>query len=349
MYQHNYYLIPKPIQPLSPYNRWRKRAELIKLSPKAQKRLEWIIFYKTAGKNNASYTAKYFGISRSKFYFWYSRFNEINLKTLEDTPSTPKTKRTWKPDPETLIRMIKLRKKYIHWSKLKLAVVYERIYKEKISSWQFQRVITEFNLYPARKKKDNRRKNGAKKQIISYEIRRKIKNLYCLDTKILWLFGIKYYILVAISHTEKVAYARAYTSHSSKAAADFLARLEYLLGKHIEVILTDNGTEFKKNFDTACQTQSIKRYFSRVRTPKDNPVVERLIKTFIYEYLNDGNWSPNIDEFNCLITDWLIVYNDIRPHQHLNYLTPLQCAERTGLLSKRSSSSTIPVSSNLNR
>lgn len=341
MYQNNYYLKPKPIQLLNSYDRWRKRAGVIGLSEKAKFRLEWIIFYKTAGNNNASYTSTHFGISRSKFYFWYSCFNELDLTTLEDNPSTPKTKRTWKPDPNTLVRMIKLRKKYLYWSKLKLASLYETIYGEKISSWQFQRVIQEFKLYPQKKKKDKRKKNGAKKKIISYKIRRNTKNLYCLDTKVLWLFGIKYYILVAIAHTEKVAYARAYTSHSSKKAADFLSRLEYLMG-NVKVILTDNGSEFEKYFDKACKLKKITRYYSRVKTPKDNPVVERLIKTFIEEHLNDGNWSSNIDNFNRLITDWLIVYNDIRPHQSLDYLTPLQCAEKTGLLSKRSSSRTYP-------
>jgi len=273
MYQSNYYLIPKPIQTLNPYDRWRKRAQITGLSVNARMRLEWIIFYRTAGGHNATHTAKHFGISRSKFYFWHTRFNELNLKSLEDKPSIPKVKRTWKPDPRTLTRMIRLKKKYIHWSKLKLSVVYERLYGERISSWQFQRVIMEFRLYPKRKKKDNRKKNGAKRQIISYEIRRNTRNLYCLDTKVLWLFGIKYYILVAIAHTEKVAYARVYTSHSSKVAADFLTRLEYLLGRNIEVILTDNGTEFAKYFDKACQNHGITRYYSRVRTPKDNPVV----------------------------------------------------------------------------
>ena len=167
---------------------------------------------------------------------------------------------------------------------------------------------------------------------ISYDLRRNLKDLYCLDTKVLWLFGVKYYILVAIAHREKVAYARAYTSHSSVTAADFLSRLEYLLGEPPKVILIDNGTEFGKHFDEACRNKGIERYCSRPRTPKDNPVVERLIQTFIYEYLNDGNFSPNLEEFNCLITDWLIEYNSIRPHQSLNYLTPLQCAEKTGLL-----------------
>lgn len=342
MYQHNYYLIPKPIQLLNKYDRWRKRGEALPLSEKAKLRLEWIIFYYTAGNKNASYTAKHFGISRSKFYFWFTRFNELNLKTLEDNPSTPKTKRSWRPDPVALDRMIGLRKKHMHWSKQKLAQVYETDYGEKISSWQFQRTIHTFNLYPTPKKKDSRKKNKAKKQIISYELRRSLKDLYCLDTKVLWLFGVKYYILVAIAHREKVAYARAYSSHSSATAADFLSRLEYLLETAPAVILTDNGSEFGKHFDEACKDKGIERYFSRPRTPKDNPVVERLINTFVHEYLNDGNFSPNLEEFNRLITDWLIIYNDVRPHQSLNYLTPLQCAEKTGLLSKRSSSRTLP-------
>jgi len=340
MYRHNYYLIPRPIQLLNNYDRWRKRAESISLSPKAKMRLEWIIFYHTAGKKNASFTVRHFGISRSKFYFWFSRFNEKNLKTLEDNPSTPRTKRSWQPDPAVLDRMIDLRKQHMHWNKVKLAVAYETDYQEKISSWQFQRTIKAFNLYPPKKRKDGRSKNKAEKQLITYDLRRKLKDLYCLDTKVLHLFGVKYYILVAIAHKEKVAYARAYTSHSSKTATDFLERLGYLLGEAPAVILTDNGSEFARHFNQACKEKGIERYFSRPRTPKDNPVAERLIQTFIYEYLNDGNFSPDLQEFNRLITDWLIEYNSVRPHQSLNYLTPLQCAEKTGLLSKRSSSRT---------
>ena len=237
--------------------------------------------------------------------------------------------------------MIDLRKRYIYWGKVKLAHVYRTKYGDEISSWQFQRTIKAFNLYPIKKRKDKRRRNKAKKQLISYDLRKKLKDLYCLDTKVLHLFGMKYYILVAIAHKEKIAYSRAYTSHSSKTAADFLERLEYLLGRVPAVILTDNGTEFAKHFSKACKEKGIKRYFSKPRTPKDNPVVERLIQTFIYEYLNDGNFSPDLEEFNRLITEWLIEYNSIRPHQSLNYLTPLQCAEKTGLLSKRYSSRTL--------
>lgn len=339
-HRHNYYLKPKPIQVLSRYDLWRGSAKIERLSTKACLRLEWIIFYYAASKENAVLTSKHFGISRSIFYFWFSRFDETRLETLEDKSSKPNNPRRWTPDPDTLAKMIRLRKQYIHWGKLKLAVVYQNLYGEKISSWQFQRIIEEFKLYPPRRPKPGCRTNGAKKQLISYEARQTAKNLYSIDTKVLHLFGKKHYVIVAVGHDQKLAYARAYTTHSSAAAADFLGRLINLLGVKPEIILTDNGSEFAKHFSYSCQRQGIKRYFSRPRTPKDNPEVERIIKTLIEEWLNDGHWSPKLSQFNKYITEWLIIYNAIRPHQKLNYLTPLQYAIKTGALSKRLSSST---------
>jgi hypothetical protein len=35
-------------------------------------RVEWMVFYYTAGKENASLTAKHFGISRKTFHKWRS-------------------------------------------------------------------------------------------------------------------------------------------------------------------------------------------------------------------------------------------------------------------------------------
>lgn len=339
MYRDQIYFKFKPTTRVNKYDLWRGIAKK-KLSIKAQLRLEWIIFYNTVGQDNATFTAKHYGIQRSVFYYWLSRFDETRLETLEDKSSRPKNPRKWNPNPIVLKRMILLRKEFMHWSKVKLSVVYETRYVDKISSWQFQRVIEEFNLYPPRKSRTYAR-NGAKKQLISYEIRQKAEDLFSIDTKVLYFFGLKYFIITAVGHAGKLAYARAYHSHSSRVAADFLDRLEYLVGSdNLAIILTDNGSEFKKDFDMACQRKKLTRYYSRVRTPKDNPEVERFNRTLIYEWLNDGHVSRDINQFNKYITEWLIIYNNVRPHQHLAYLTPLQYAEKHGLLSKRSSSST---------
>jgi transposase InsO family protein len=339
MYHPQLYFRSKPIARVDKYDLWRKIARK-RLSNKAQLRLEWIIFYNTVGKNNATYTAKHYSIRRSVFYFWFSRFDETRLETLEDKSSKPNSPRRWTPNPIVLKRMILLRKEFIHWGKVKLSTVYETRYGEKISSWQFQRVIEEFKLYAPRKSRVYAR-NGAKKQLITLEIRQKAEKLFSIDTKVLYLFGLRYYIITAVGHTSKLAYARASWSHSSKVAADFLGRLEYLVDKdNLAIILTDNGSEFRKDFDTACQQRNLQRYYSRVRTPKDNPEIERLNRTLIYEWLNDGHVSKDINQFNKYITEWLIIYNNVRPHQHLSYLTPLQYAEKHGLLSNRSSSRT---------
>ena len=48
---------------------------------------------------------------------------------------------------------------------------------------------------------------------------------------------------------------------------------------------------------------NLKRYFSRVRTPKDNPEAERFNQTLEYEWLYDCNLITNCDEFNHSVTN----------------------------------------------
>lgn len=231
--------------------------------------------------------------------------------------------------------MIALREEFKRkWGKRKLARVYRKRYGEPISQWQFQRVIQAFDLYPA--KKDKRYSgNGAKKDRITKAIRQAASDLFSLDTIVLHLFGTKRYLITAVEHTGKRGYARTYSSHSSKTAADFLARLEYLVGKDdLGIILTDNGSEFQKDFDQACQERALKRYYTRVATPTDNPEVERFNRTLRYEWLSEGGWHPDLHEMNQSLTNWLIIYNHIRPHETLTDQTPLEYTANTQGLSE---------------
>jgi len=72
----DFYLIRNLNLSKNKYERWRKTAEALKLSRLAKQRLEWIIFYHTKADKNASLTCRHFGITRSKWYFWFSRFNQ---------------------------------------------------------------------------------------------------------------------------------------------------------------------------------------------------------------------------------------------------------------------------------
>jgi len=48
---------------------------------------------------------------------------------------------------------------------------------------------------------------------------------------------------------------------------------------------TDNGSEFAWEFERATAKLGIQRYFSRVKTPKDNPEIERFNQTLEYEWV----------------------------------------------------------------
>lgn len=89
-----------------------------------------------------------------------------------------------------------------------------------------------------------------------------------------------------------------------------------------------DGSEFAWEFERAVARLGIQRYSSRVKTPKDNPEIERFNGTLEYEWLYDSNLSLDPEELNPWLTEWLIEYNFNRPHQSLVYLTPIQYIER---------------------
>ena len=114
-----------------------------------------------------------------------------------------------------------------------------------------------------------------------------------------------------------------YTTHSSYNARDFLYRLYYLLDGKIDNIQTDNGSEFKKYFDQGCEKLGLTHYYSRVKTPKDNPSCERFNRALQEEFIDMGNMTDDITLFNRRLTEWLVHYNFGRPHQTLDYMSPI--------------------------
>jgi transposase len=331
----------KPL--LHKHERWRQTAKLLGLSRTALNRLEWFIYHDQHNSKNVARTARHFGIHRDTFYHWQKRFDESNLRTLEDQSKSPKKRRTSALTRLQTERIVKLRKDRLCYGKMKLKTLYEQEYTEFISSWHIQQVIEDYSLYPPPRRSRERRKRlkGAKKKRITDLLKQPHPGfLICLDTIVLYRWNLKRYIITGIDWNGKLAYARMYTNHSSKTAEDFLRRLHYLLGSKIENLLHDNGSEFEKYFATAAAELKLDRYYSRVKTPKDNPVCERFNRTLKEEFLRFGNFRSDPAIFNRNLTDWLIEYNFRRPHQSLNYLTPIQVALNSGYLSEMSPSST---------
>jgi transposase-like protein len=331
---HFAYFPSKPIILPSKWDLLRGVAENLKLSTGARLRLEWIIFYSTVGKKNVTQTAGHFGISRKTLHKWLKRFDERNLRSLEERPRVPIILRTWMVTLKEQERIVALRKKHLKYGKKKLKVLYKRKYKEEISTWKIERVIRRYQLFPdkqaykKRLKKIKARKKNPKKRIHTLEKKEKFGFLWHIDAIILWWYGARRVIFTALEELTKIAYARIYTTNSSGYAEDFLKRLMYLVEGKIKIIHSDNGSEFAGNFEKACQTLGIEQVYSRAQTPKDNPSLERFNWTVQDEWLALSEIGlDDIILANKDLTNWLVEYNAYRPHETLDYQTPLEYAQ----------------------
>jgi transposase InsO family protein len=330
-----YYFKTKPIILKDRYELWRGAAERSGIKTHERLRVEWMVFYCTAANRNAALTARHFSISRKTFYKWWKRFKDskYDVHSLADQSKAPCHRRSWEVSLVQEERVRRLRKRYPYYGKKKLKVLYRRDYSEGISTWKIERVIRRHRLYPDRRKAERTaRKRALARQKPKRRITQLVKEkrpcfLFHLDTIVIYWDNIKRYIITAIDHTTKLGYARMYKNKSSRAAADFLYRLRYLVGQPIENLQTDNGSEFALEFERTTVKLGIQRYFSRVRTPKDNPEIERFNQTLEYEWLYNSNLSLDPEELNPRLIDWLVEYNFNRPHQSLGYLTPIEYIE----------------------
>ncbi len=319
------YLTPK----FDKYQRWRQIARSLGLSKDAKQRLGWIIYYKTTSQENASLVCRRFGISRKTFYKWFNQFDDCNLRSLEDKSRAPQKRRKREYTGNQYVRVVQLRRQYIRYGKNKLLILYRQRYSDdaEMSAWKIQCIIQRSGLYfnQVKQTKINKKRANAvkKKRIVELKKIKRKGFLICLDTIVVYFNGSKRYIITAIDYWTKVAFARMYKTHGSNNSKDFLERLVYLLDGKIENIQTDNGSEFEKYFDVACKKIGLERYYSRVRTPKDNPVCERFNRTLEEEFIDLGNLTSDTEIFNRKLTEWLVHYNFGRPHQSLDYMPPM--------------------------
>jgi transposase len=223
------------------HDRWRKIAELQRLSCAARGRLELVIFWEK-NRKDVTLTARHFGISRKTFYKWLTRFEKDFLRGLEDESRTPRRRRSREYTPRQYEHVLSLRRQNLRYGKMKLLALYRRQHPQdrSISAWKIQCIIQASGLYyePTRQARMNRKRARTRSRKKVTELKRKPISgfLPCLDTVVRYVRGRKRYILTAIDRHTKVAFARMYTTHSSASARDFLHRLHLLLDGKIENI-----------------------------------------------------------------------------------------------------------------
>lgn len=318
-------------------------ARIPTLSKEAKSRLAWMDHFRKT--KNAALTCRHFDISRQCFYKWKKKYHPFDLTTLEDASKRPHQTRRWEVSRIEESRIKILRRAHIRWGKMKLRVLYEQQYGTPISSWKIQRVIEKHKMYfhPERTLalRKKRKANEPKRRITELKKEQRTGFLVALDTVVRYQGGCKRYILTGIDTHSKIAFARMYPTKHSRHAADFLRRINYLFEAKIENLQTDNGSEFAKEFRVAAADLHLPHYFSRPKTPKDNPVDERFNGTIEREFLQMGNMMTDCVAFNKRMTEWCIEYNFTRPHQALGYEVPVEYHYKNQKVSPMYPSSTV--------
>ena len=120
----------------------------------------------------------------------------------------------------------------------------------------------------------------------------------------------------------------AHTRASSHTASAFIDVLLRRMPFPVRAIQVDGGSEFQDAFEAECQKRGIKLFVLPPRSPKLNGHVERAQRTHTEEFYEVTDSSFEISELNQALLKWEQVYDTIRPHQALGYLTPQQFLTR---------------------
>lgn len=301
------------------------------LSKEARRRLAWMDFYRSHGQN-AALVCRHFAIARSTFYRWLSRYDPLDISTLEDRSRAPGRRREPTTPTSVVDAILRLRDQRPAWSKYKLAVVLERDHDIVVSASTVGRVLKRYGRID--KKTSVRRMRAAKGR---YKRKRKPKDLVPasagelvqIDTKHLNLpWNEKRFHFEAIDLATRLKVSGIAKTGSSRSAEGFLAHVLESFPFPVKAIQTDNGSEYAHLFEKACEEAGIPHYLSYPRCPKQNAWVERVIQTTQDEYYLYHEIPVEFSE-HVELCAWLDRdYNEVRPHQSLGYLTPLEYYRR---------------------
>ena len=156
-------------------------------------------------------------------------------------------------------------------------------------------------------------------------IAKNVGDIVQFDTVTIQVAKEKTYFINAIDLASRKAFSFPAKKLNSYNAMLALQEFEKVLKVEIKAIQTDNGLEHCKYFDEFTKNTNKKHYWNRPATPKSNCYIEPYNRTMQEDYVNHilhllNSLTPA--ELKALTNQYLIFYNNIRPHKSLQYQTP---------------------------
>jgi transposase InsO family protein len=306
------------------------RLNLHSLSREAKARLRWIEWHARNG-SNVSLTCRRFHVSRSTLYRWLKRYETHNLASLEGRPSRPKRVRRPSWTTAEVLAVKGLREQYPVWGKMKLKVLLARE-GMLLSASKVGRILSLLKRrgelreplkrslrrhrrgkrpYATRKPKDYvARAPGDIVQVDTMDVRPEpgvvLKQFTAVDVVSRW--------------SVPTVVSGASATLAKRALAQLIERTPY----PIKAIQVDGGSEFMADFEEDCQKRGLRLFVLPPRSPKLNGAVERANRTYREEFYECSDVRPTVEGFRPALRHYEHIYNFVRPHQSLDYLTPAE-------------------------
>lgn len=269
-------------------------------------------------------TCRYFGISRTAYYRWKQRFNELGEAGLADRPRTPHRSPRATP-PAVVSKIVYLRQNY-HFGAGRISAYLSRFHEVKIARSTVHRILVKHGMgrLPANQKHQPHRKHWKRyeKAQPGHRLQMDVKFLERIPgtTKRLYQF-------TAIDDCTRIRVLKIYDKCNQRTAIKFLNEVRNRLPFRIQVLQTDNGAEFQSQFHWHAESLDIRHTYIRPRTPHLNGKVERSHRVDdqeFYQLIDRDGISDDIHLFNRKLREWENYYNYHRPHGALHGQTPFE-------------------------
>lgn len=316
------------------------------LSGEAKKRLRWmyVLYYEQEAR--VAQTARKIGISRQ----WLSELrgvfekNRRDPRSLEPRSRAPKhtdNRQRIPANAENLI--LRVRDKSPGWGKEKIVEILWRDHRIKVGASTANRYLHKHGRIDPRISAKNSqawRKKMERESLqpllrARYRPPGKIKDyapgaLVEKDMKFVLKFGASssfafkenfWYQHTAIDSFTRIRALELVQEPDSASAAQSLQKARFPFA--IATVNTDSGGENGKAFEKTLQQKNIFHFYSNTASPTDNPRVERSHLTDEKEFYQQGRILKDFKEQQKALKKWEYIYNYVRPHQALGYLTPM--------------------------
>ena len=241
------------------------------LSRAAARRLA-IIRHAEEVSGNVALTCRYYGISRTLFYTWRRRYEELGIDGLRPRSRRPHTSPN-ATSGEVIGKIVHLRKTY-HFGPAKISMYLKRYHDLEVSTsgvWRILRRL-EMNRLPAsqRYRRHVDRWKRYEKPQPGHRVQIDVKFVAPLKGS-----RKKHYQFTAIDDCTRIRVLRIYDRLNQTTAIRFV---DYVLEKlpfGVEVIQTDNGSEFGSRFHYHVLDAGVGHVYIKPATPRLNGKVER--------------------------------------------------------------------------